>query len=223
VSVVAIAVAVIDFIVVDDVIDFERRSYDLAPRRQCCHIRPEFHQSRRHRPILGAEIRKSAKQPVQIESVREPFLLTLAGCDGDRFHRRKLCWLYHPYAPDLAERGQLWNLTYVHEMSIFRFAELIDAEPSRNYLANTHGDPEPNRNHGSDILGKLGSLGAEQVDIGRHPFGFAIRVDRVGAEDHGVLTCRQEQQDLAKDRCQGYRFVRHEFSKRERSIGQQHN
>src|SRR5262249_11195059 len=143
--------------------------------------------------------------------------------DGHRFHGRKFRRLYYPDVPDLAERGQLWNLTYVHEMSILRLAELVDAESARNYLANTHGDPEPNRNNGSGVPAQPGAIRAEQVDIGRHPCGFAIRVDCMGAEHDGILTCRQERQDLAEDCCKRYRFVRHEFSNCERGIGKQHN
>jgi len=127
-----LSAVIIIVIVIVAVIDLERRSYDLAPRRQSCHIRSERHQACGNRPILGAESGKSAQQSVQVESVREPLLLPLAGRDGYRFHGRKLRRLYYPYVPDLAERGQLWNLTYVHEMSILWLAELVDAESPRN-------------------------------------------------------------------------------------------
>ena len=79
---------------------------------------------------------------MQVEAIREPLLLPLTACHGDRFHGGEFDRFHHPKTSDLSERWQLGNLTYIYEMPVLRLAELIDPESARDNLSNTHSDPE---------------------------------------------------------------------------------
>jgi hypothetical protein len=45
---------------------------------------------------------------------------------------------------------------------------------------------------------QLASMGRHDVDVAGHPRRLAIRVHRLSAEEDGVVSARQERQDLAE-------------------------
>ena len=84
--------------------------------------------------------------------------------------------------------GSTSNVPDIGEVAVTGFADLEDAIVSPTpMLANTDGEVELLRDLVSDRVGQRPGIRGQDVHVLRHPRLVAVRVDRLGAEEHCIL------------------------------------